>query len=64
MVNLYDKISAFSEKLDTILSQEMFSAGERQLFCIIRILLPTSPTLIVVDEATANMDDETDTFIQ
>jgi len=59
----WEFIRRLPQKLDTVLTDDSLSAGQKQLLCITRVMLALPPMLIL-DEATSSIDTRTELQIQ
>ena len=63
--HIHDYIESLPDKYDTLVDDEqnIFSTGQKQLISIARTLL-TDPQVLILDEATSNVDTVTESKIQ
>ena len=63
--HIHDYIESLPDKYDTLINddQSVFSTGQKQLISIARTLM-TDPQVLILDEATSNVDTVTESKIQ
>lgn len=59
----YEFIEKMGQGLDTYLTGESLSQGQKQLLCITRVML-CMPPMLILDEATSNIDTRTEMQVQ
>ncbi len=65
LAHVHDFIQTLPNGYDTVVTEsgDNLSQGQRQLLCIARIML-TKPPMLILDEATSNIDTRTELYIQ
>ena len=51
------------QRLDTVITDDSLSQGQKQLLCITRVML-CLPPMLILDEATSSIDTRTEILIQ
>ncbi len=59
----WEFIRRLPERLDTVLTDDSLSQGQKQLLCITRVML-CLPPMLILDEATSSIDTRTEMLIQ
>ena len=59
----WEFIRRMPQKLDTVITDDSLSQGQKQLLCITRVML-CHPPMLILDEATSSIDTRTEIMIQ
>ena len=59
----WDFIRRMPRQLDTVISDDDLSQGQKQLLCITRVML-CRPPMLILDEATSSIDTRTELLVQ
>ena len=59
----WEFIKRLPKGLDTVLSEDSISQGQKQLLCITRVML-CLPPMLILDEATSALDTESEKLVQ
>ena len=59
----WEFIRRMPDRLDTVITDESLSQGQKQLLCITRVML-CLPPMLILDEATSSIDTRTEMLIQ
>ena len=59
----WEFIKRLPKGLDTVLSEDSISQGQKQLLCITRVML-CLPPMLILDEATSSIDTRTELQVQ
>ncbi len=59
----WDFIQRLPQGLDTVLTEDSLSQGQKQLLCIARVML-CRPPMLILDEATSSIDTRTEVLVQ
>ena len=59
----WEFIKRLPKGLDTVLSEDSISQGQKQLLCIARVML-SLPPMLILDEATSSIDTRTEILVQ
>ena len=63
MSHSWEFIRRLPDRLDTVITEDSLSQGQKQLLCITRVML-CLPPMLILDEATSSIDTRTEMLIQ